>query len=152
MYKIIAGVGIPVDLELEAVTMGFVFKAGFVLPNNVSQLEHNIADPFDLNTQPIAPPQKRSVEDVRSEGDGDDDGDELHDRSHLATMRWNVYRGLAKYAERYCSRTVYVVDYEKRWRKCAKLLEWKEECPCILWISNFLAIFHKFLAYFPFFS
>lgn len=103
MYKIIAGVGIPVDLELEAVTMGFVFKAGFVLPNNVSQLEHNIDDPFDLNTQPIAATQKRSADAMRSDGEGGDDGDdadEMHDRSHLATMRWNVYRGLAKYAER----------------------------------------------------
>lgn len=47
------GIGIPVDLELESVTIGWVFKAEYFLPENASNYLNFIADPFDLTTRPI---------------------------------------------------------------------------------------------------
>lgn len=52
--QIISGIGIPVDLELESVTIGYVFKAEFFLPVNASNYLNIIADPFDVSTQPIS--------------------------------------------------------------------------------------------------
>lgn len=51
--QIIAGIGIPVDLELESVTIGYVFKAEYFLPENASNYLNFLADPFDLTTRPI---------------------------------------------------------------------------------------------------
>lgn len=36
--QFVAGIGLPVDLEPEALTIGYVFKAQYFLPYNVSQL------------------------------------------------------------------------------------------------------------------
>lgn len=36
--KFVAGIGIPVDLEPESMVIGYVFKAQYFLPYNVSQL------------------------------------------------------------------------------------------------------------------
>lgn len=48
------GIGIPVDLEIESVTIGYVFKAEYFLPENRSNYLNFIADPFDLTTRPIS--------------------------------------------------------------------------------------------------
>ena len=37
--KFVAGIGIPVDLEPESMTIGYVFKAQYFLPYNVTQLK-----------------------------------------------------------------------------------------------------------------
>lgn len=37
-FQFVAGIGLPVDLEPEALTLGYVFKAQYFLPYNVSQL------------------------------------------------------------------------------------------------------------------
>lgn len=47
------GIGIPVSLEIESVTIGYVFKSEFFLPENRSNFLNFIADPFDLTTRPI---------------------------------------------------------------------------------------------------
>lgn len=44
----------PVDLNLETVTIGYVLKAIFFLPYNASQYFNALADPFDITTQPIS--------------------------------------------------------------------------------------------------
>lgn len=49
----IVGIGIPVDLEIESVTIGWVLKAEYFLPENASNYLNIIADPFDLTTRPI---------------------------------------------------------------------------------------------------
>lgn len=48
------GVGLPVDLNLETVTIGYVFKAEFYIPWNTSTYFNILADPFDISTQPIS--------------------------------------------------------------------------------------------------
>lgn len=53
-FQIIAGIGIPVDLELESVTIGYVFKCEYFLPENASNYLNYLADPFDLTTRPIS--------------------------------------------------------------------------------------------------
>lgn len=53
-FQIITGIGIPVDLELESVTIGYVFKSEFFLPENASNFLNFLADPFDLTTRPIS--------------------------------------------------------------------------------------------------
>lgn len=47
----IVGIGIPVDLEIESVTVGWVQKSEFFLPENASNYLDFIADPFDLTTR-----------------------------------------------------------------------------------------------------
>lgn len=37
--KFVAGIGVPVDLEPESMTIGYVFKAQYFLPYNVSQVK-----------------------------------------------------------------------------------------------------------------
>lgn len=49
----IVGVGIPVDLEMESVTIGWVQKSEFFLPENASNFLDFLNDPFDLTTRPI---------------------------------------------------------------------------------------------------
>lgn len=48
------GIGIPVDLDIETVTIGYVFKADFYLPDNASDVVNIFGDPFDVSTHPIS--------------------------------------------------------------------------------------------------
>lgn len=41
------------DLKLEAITTGYVFKANYILPQNASDYLNAIADPFDVTPEPI---------------------------------------------------------------------------------------------------
>lgn len=50
----ITGIGIPVDLEIESVTVGWVQKSEFFLPENASNYLNFLYDPFDLTTRPIS--------------------------------------------------------------------------------------------------
>lgn len=45
------GVGIPVELHIESVTTGYVFKAEYFLPENATNYLNYIRDPFDLTTR-----------------------------------------------------------------------------------------------------
>lgn len=118
----------PVDLDLETVTMGFVFKSGFVLPMNVSDFSAIFSDPFDPTTHPITNFFKRSVDEIDDSVIGfDSEQNEKYER-HLAeaevvessteneedfsnvassdeannfdTIRWLVYQGLAEVADK----------------------------------------------------
>lgn len=54
LLQLITGVGIPVELGFEAVTIGYVFKVEFFLPENASNYLNILADPFDITTRPIS--------------------------------------------------------------------------------------------------
>lgn len=54
MFQIITGVGIPVELGFEAVTIGYVFKCEFFLPENATNFIPPVFDPFDITTRPIS--------------------------------------------------------------------------------------------------
>lgn len=47
------------DLNLESITIGYVFKAQFFLPENVSNILNPLNDPFDLTTRPITGMNRR---------------------------------------------------------------------------------------------
>lgn len=49
----ITGIGIPVDLEIESVTVGWVQKVEFFLPENATNFLSFFNDPYDLTTRPI---------------------------------------------------------------------------------------------------
>lgn len=51
--QFITGVGLPVDLDLETVTIVYVFKADFYLPDNITELTNFIGNPFDVSPHPI---------------------------------------------------------------------------------------------------
>lgn len=53
LLKIITGIGIPVDLDLETVTSGVVFKSSFFLPMNATDFTEPFEHPFDVETHPI---------------------------------------------------------------------------------------------------
>lgn len=44
--QLISGIGIPVDLDLESLTVGYVFKAEYFLPWNVSSFYNWLDEPF----------------------------------------------------------------------------------------------------------
>lgn len=54
------------DLELESVTIGYVFKAEFFLPENASNYLNIAADPFDLTTRPITGRRRRFIEESKT--------------------------------------------------------------------------------------
>ncbi|XP_031621776.1 uncharacterized protein LOC116339848 [Contarinia nasturtii] len=125
VVQIIAGVGLPVDLELEAVTMGFVFKSGFILPMNATDFWAVFSDPFDVSTHPITTFNKRSIHEniddsastgydseqheqyerhqieaeVVESGTESNSIDSSDDINNYASTRWLVYKGLAEIAE-----------------------------------------------------
>ena len=49
----IMGIGVPVDLQVESVTIGYVFKCEYFLPDNASNYLNPLADPFDITPRPI---------------------------------------------------------------------------------------------------
>lgn len=52
-------------MELESVTIGYVFKCEYFLPENASNYLNFLADPFDLTTRPISgffDRKKRTIE------------------------------------------------------------------------------------------
>lgn len=42
------------DLDLESVTIGYVFKAEYFLPENASNYLNILADPFDITPRPLS--------------------------------------------------------------------------------------------------
>lgn len=93
--KFIAGIGIPVDLEPESMTSGYVFKAQYFLPYNVSHLrptrlrlerdvEHTMVDEYGQTYESYDVEAKvKSVGEVLPPNeDGDDD------------VRWVIYQAL----------------------------------------------------------
>lgn len=67
--QLIVGIGIPVQLKIESVTIGWVNKVEFFLPENASNYLGFLRDPFDLTTRPnYGFYDKRAI----------DDGDSVH--------------------------------------------------------------------------
>ncbi|KAG4079271.1 hypothetical protein HA402_006994 [Bradysia odoriphaga] len=58
--QIIGGIGIPVDLDYESVTLGYVLKAEYFLPDNTNLTMHFMQDPFNPITRPVTSRRKRS--------------------------------------------------------------------------------------------
>lgn len=82
LRQFVAGIGVPVDVGAEAMTIGYVFKAQYFLPYNVSQLK---------------PTQLRLERDVEHDEYGqvdDDDDDEDGPRGSDDEVRWVIYKGL----------------------------------------------------------
>jgi hypothetical protein len=100
VLQFIAGIGVPVDLEPESMTIGYVFKAQYFLPYNVTQLkptrlardvaDHMKVDKYGQVYESYDVEAKvKSVGEVlpqTEEDDGsDDDGDDV---------RWVIYQAL----------------------------------------------------------
>lgn len=67
--QIIGGIGIPVELDYESVTLGYVLKAEYYLPDNTSLVMHFMRDPFNPITHPITSRRKRNVLSTEAERD-----------------------------------------------------------------------------------
>jgi len=68
--QLIAGVGIPVDLEYESVTIGYVLKSEYFLPDNTSTILHFLRDPFDPLQRPLER-RRRSTPLIASKNEND---------------------------------------------------------------------------------
>lgn len=55
----ITGIGIPVALNFESVTIGYVFKAEYFLPENASNVLDILSDPFNPTPRPISDTGRR---------------------------------------------------------------------------------------------
>lgn len=95
--KFVAGIGIPVDIEPESMLIGYVFKAQYFLPYNVTQLrptrlvrdvaiEHMGIDgngqKFETYDEEV---QVKDAKSLNSQHNSDEDDDEV---------RWIIYRAL----------------------------------------------------------
>lgn len=70
------------DLNLESITIGYVFKMQFFLPGNASNYLNPLADPFDLTTQPITGiNRKRRFLEVLPETESPQDAIDKNDNS-----------------------------------------------------------------------
>lgn len=58
--QLIGGIGIPVSLDYESVTLGYVLKAEYYLPDNKTLVMHFMRDPFNPITHPITSRRKRN--------------------------------------------------------------------------------------------
>lgn len=74
LSKFIAGIGLPIDLEPESLTIGYVFKAQYFLPYNTTQL-HPTRLSRDI----------KEDNDYGIEIEHDDDDD---------SVRWSIYQSL----------------------------------------------------------
>lgn len=102
----------PVNLDVESVTIGYALKSKFSIPSNASHLWSALAYPFDILDNSN---KKRSIKRANL-GHLSDDYDEqkynfqkyttesnvLYSKkaNNLASMRWTVYKTLAEIAER----------------------------------------------------
>lgn len=57
--QIIAGIGVPVQLDYESVTMGYTFKAEYFVQDNVTIAEHFFQTPFNPIPHPIQNRRRR---------------------------------------------------------------------------------------------
>lgn len=124
IFQIISSIGIPVNLELEGVTIGIALKTHFYLPTNDTDFLAELSAPFDVKPIPI---ERRSVDDEQEFASSgfDSKQHEQFERhtveakivesgpepdenvkstkspnSNLATIRWLIYKGLAEAAEK----------------------------------------------------
>lgn len=64
--QIIAGIGVPVQLEYESVTFGYTFKAEYFLQDNMTISNHFLQDPFNPIPHPISNRRRRHAQLVAS--------------------------------------------------------------------------------------
>ncbi|XP_055543652.1 uncharacterized protein LOC129729186 [Wyeomyia smithii] len=108
-HQLVAGFGIPVDIVLESVTVGYVFKAVYFLPWNSSHwvpqfLRRDEDDLFQLpeEQQQLQAPQRRNFVQLNPDpywnqadvNDEQSDGD-----NWVYRARWTIYRTLEAIAD-----------------------------------------------------
>lgn len=114
------GLGLPVDLETESVTIGISIQTQFSTPTNLSKLWSHLADPFDVLHRSSA---KRSIEKDHIRNLSDDYDEQMNSfqkyatesnfldhtdsrkTNSLASMRWTIYKAFAEIAERFVIHT-----------------------------------------------
>uniref|UniRef100_A0A1I8NY31 Phospholipid/glycerol acyltransferase domain-containing protein n=1 Tax=Stomoxys calcitrans TaxID=35570 RepID=A0A1I8NY31_STOCA len=75
-HQFIGGIGIPVDLEYESLTSGYVLKAMYWLPYNETHFREN----------PYLPEYKNELPNVNNRAFGGN-----HHRERRSTLRWDIY-------------------------------------------------------------
>lgn len=78
-FQLICGIGIPVDLEYESVTIGYVLKSEYLLPDNTSTVLHFLRDPFDPITRPIERRRRNAAPPLAIASQNDTDHYEKYD-------------------------------------------------------------------------
>lgn len=105
------GIGLPVNLDVESVTIGFALKSKFPTPSNASHLWSTLAYPFDILDNSN---KKRSIKRARlvynfqkySTESNVSDHIDRKKANNLASMRWTVYKALAEMGERWINLNV----------------------------------------------
>lgn len=103
-----AGIGLPVNVDLESVVIGYSISTRFIVPSNVSRLWSQLTDPFEvyerpINKRAIETPQLSELNDYEDEQEYNVKSDKLDRKekaNNFASMRWTVYKALAEIAER----------------------------------------------------
>lgn len=112
--QLIAGFGIPLDLTLEAVTLGYVLKATYLLPYNVTQLRKpTTIDETDDAIDDYELLENRKIRSTKNQpkylfGDDYENSDEnnkqwKNERSwyNADNSRWILYRAIEVALDRY---------------------------------------------------
>lgn len=89
IFQFITGIGIPVDLEIESVTIGWVNKVEYFLPENTSNYLNFLSDPFDLTT-------RLAYACCRKKRQTDDDNNEPTEKPNLNNEENDISDGFDK--------------------------------------------------------
>ncbi|XP_058817543.1 uncharacterized protein LOC131680848 [Topomyia yanbarensis] len=100
-HQLVAGFGIPVDIVLESINVGYVFKAVYFLPWNSSHwIPQFLRRDEELLFQPTLEEaqQQRNFVEIRN---GNDAGEELHQKpdNWVDRARWVIYQALEAIAD-----------------------------------------------------
>ncbi|XP_001661761.2 uncharacterized protein LOC5575033 [Aedes aegypti] len=100
-HQLVAGFGIPVDIVLESVTAGYVFKAVYFLPWNSSHwIPQFLRRDEDLLFEPPEQVQSRNFVDMEpGEQYRSEDGNGVDDAGWAGRTRWEIYRMLETMAD-----------------------------------------------------
>lgn len=78
--QLIAGIGVPVELEYESVTIGYVLKAEYFLPDNTTIVMHFLQDPFNPIPHPITNRRRRDALLAARDAEGRKSHDPIEDQ------------------------------------------------------------------------
>lgn len=122
LNQIIAGFGLPVDLDVESVTIGYVFKSQYILPYNKSQLYQSEFYENSVRRKRYSQggdeiEVQKAIE-VNSMFDDDEVMEENYTQParqnddatyNLANSRWIVYQALEASLDRYLIKVMLLV-------------------------------------------
>lgn len=89
--QLICGIGIPVDLEYESVTIGYVLKSEYFLPDNISTVIEFLQDPFDPIQRPLERRKRNVLPDANDNKNNTNDQTDMEISNSISKDHYEKY-------------------------------------------------------------